>query len=412
MEKLKTRLLQKGVQIPTPTAVELDPSMDPDRISGDGVIIHAGSKIIGKDTFVGPGAVIGYEAPATIENCQLGRNVKLNGGFFSNAVFLDDVSCGSCAHVRGGTILEEGTSIAHSVGLKQTILFPYVTLGSLINFCDCFMAGGTGRKNHSEVGSSYIHFNFTPQQDKATASLIGDVPGGVMLDKSPIFLGGQGGLVGPCRLAYGTTIAAGTIYRKDELRPDRLIFGGAGKSGNIYYKPGAYRNVKRIFTNNLIYIGNLLALGEWYRVVRAQFISSVYPEPLHQGLRDRLDQAIDERIKRLNRFFEKLGIPSKNEKSTLPDLKQALFDRRSEIKDLLVNFSHQEPSPADSAVLKDQLMKALQVGIEESGADYLDVIKNLTLPDKDAGTRWLQSIIDTLVSKTLEILPEFKTEKG
>ena len=112
---------------------------------------------------------------------------------------------------------------------KHTILFPFVTLGSLINFCDCLMAGGTSRKNHSEVGSSYIHFNFTPNQDKVTASLIGDVPKGVMLNQPPIFLGGQGGLVGPCRLAYGTTVAAGTIVRKDELRPGRLLYGGCAR---------------------------------------------------------------------------------------------------------------------------------------------------------------------------------------
>jgi len=115
---------------------------------------------------------------------------------------------GSGSHVRDGTILEEQASVAHTVALKQTILFPFVTLGSLINFCDCFMSGGTDRKNHSEVGSSYIHFNFTPNQDKATASLIGDVPNGVMLNKNPIFLGGQGGLIGPCRLTFGTIIAA------------------------------------------------------------------------------------------------------------------------------------------------------------------------------------------------------------
>jgi bifunctional UDP-N-acetylglucosamine pyrophosphorylase/glucosamine-1-phosphate N-acetyltransferase len=93
------------------------------------------------------------------------------------------------------------------------------------------MAGGTSRKNHSEVGSSYIHFNYTPNQDKATASLIGDVPKGVMLNQNPIFLGGQGGLVGPCRIAYGTVIAAGSVYRKDQLTPDRLVFDGRGRGG-------------------------------------------------------------------------------------------------------------------------------------------------------------------------------------
>jgi hypothetical protein len=42
------------------------------------------------------------------------------------------------------------------------------------------------RKDHSEVGSSYIHFNYTPNQDKASASLLGDVPRGVMLREPPM----------------------------------------------------------------------------------------------------------------------------------------------------------------------------------------------------------------------------------
>ena len=55
----------------------------------------------------------------------------------------------------------------------------FVTIGSLVNFCDLLMAGGSSRQDHSEVGSGYIHFNFTPwgaRGDKATPSLIGDVP--------------------------------------------------------------------------------------------------------------------------------------------------------------------------------------------------------------------------------------------
>lgn len=413
MEDLKAHLLNKGVQMPKPESVELDPAIDPDRISGDGVIIHAGSKIFGSETFIGPGAVIGFEAPATIDSCQLGRNVQLNGGFFSRAVFLEGASCGSCAHVRSGTILEEGASIAHSAGLKQTILFPWVTLGSLINFCDCLMAGGTDRKNHSEVGSSYIHFNFTPQQDKATASLLGDVPGGVMLDKPPIFLGGQGGLVGPCRLAYGNTIAAGTIYRKDELRSNRLIFGGGAKGGNIAYTPGDYRNVKRILLNNLIYIGNLMALGSWYRRVRVQFISEAYPQPLHDGLNTRLEQAVDERIKRLHTFFEKLSVFSGREKSILRDQKQALHDRRAEITEVLAQQWHlKNPAPSDSHPLQHRLVEAIRSGIAEFGMDYLCVIKNLSAADKAGGTQWLQSIVDDLTAKVLQIVPEFMTEKG
>jgi len=190
-------LLRKGVSIPNPHSVFIADDVELERISKDGVVIHAGSKIMGPSSLILHGAIVGSEGPVTIDSCQIGPQVRLKSGHFNNSVFLKKASIGLGAHVRDGTILEEEASGAHTVGLKQTILFPFVTLGSLINFCDCCMTGGTSRKDHSEVGSSFIHFNYTPNQDKATPSLLGDVPHGVMPNQRPIFLGGQGGLVGP-----------------------------------------------------------------------------------------------------------------------------------------------------------------------------------------------------------------------
>ena len=120
--------------------------------------------------------------------------------------------------MREGTLLEERASTAHCVGLKQTILLSFATLGSLINFCDVLMAGGTSRRDHSEVGSGFIHFNFTPwgqAGDKATASLVGDVVGGVFLDRRRIFLGGAGGMIGPRSVGYGSIAGAGQVLRRD-----------------------------------------------------------------------------------------------------------------------------------------------------------------------------------------------------
>ena len=284
-------LIEKGVRIPNPESVEIGDEVDTEKISGNGVTIYTGCKIYGSSILILQGSDIGCEGPVTIENCHIGPEVKLKSGFYKQAVFLNKVSMGSGSHVREGTILEEEASVAHTVGLKQTILFPFVTLGSLINFCDCFMAGGTDRKNHSEVGSSYIHFNYTPNQDKATPSLIGDVPNGVMLNKNPIFLGGQGGLIGPCRLTYGTTIAAGTINRKDELNSGHLILGGAGKGGSIPFTSVVYRSEKRVVNNNIIYIANLMALKQWYNHVRSMFISQDFPQPLLDGLKEKLNMA-------------------------------------------------------------------------------------------------------------------------
>ena len=199
---------------------------------------------------------------------------------------------GDVRRCRDGTILEEEANGAHCVGLKQTILFPFVTLGSLINFCDCLMAGGTSRKNHSEVGSSYIHFNYTPNQDKATASLIGDVPRGVMLNQPPIFLGGQGGMVGPLRLGYGTVVAAGSILRQDCPEDNQLITGASrhNKVKDVVLK--FYPNIRRILQNNVLYIANLAALESWYIDVRESYFAAQEFGPLiYAGARDQLSLA-------------------------------------------------------------------------------------------------------------------------
>ncbi len=150
--KIVKALIEKGVQIPNPESIYISQDVNPDKISGNHVTIYAGSKLIGNKTLILDNCQIGYEAPVTLENTLVGENTKLNGGFFKGAVFAGNNTFGSGAHVREGTILEEEANAAHTVGLKQTILFPFVTLGSLINFCDCFMAGGNSRKNHSEVG--------------------------------------------------------------------------------------------------------------------------------------------------------------------------------------------------------------------------------------------------------------------
>lgn len=383
------RLAAKGVKLLSPESIHIDPSVDPERIE-QGVRIHPGARIRGQNTLICRGAEIGKEAPATVENCFIGPEVSLKGGYFKGSVFLKKASIGSCAHVRDCTILEEEASAAHTVGLKQTILFPFVTLGSLINFCDCLMSGGTGRKNHSEVGSSYIHFNYTPQQDKATPSLIGDVAKGVMLDQPPVFLGGQGGLVGPCRLAYGTVTAAGTIARKDEHRPGRLIFGGPGRSGNFPYKVGnEVRNIGRLVTNNLYYIASLNALRHWCVHVRGLFISRNMPEPLFKGLLNTLDGCIKERIRRLDEFGAR-HINGYNSKYN---------DLYLEIDAGAEHFENREKR--DKFI--DQLNRQIKVYGKD---DYVRVIQSLEPAHSELGSEWLQGIIDALVKRWQSLFRE------
>jgi len=321
-------------------------------------VIHPGCRIV--NSSIGPGCELGAEGPVVIENCQLGRNVKLKGGFFSGAVFFDGANMGSGAHVRAGTILEEEANGAHTVGLKQTVLFPFVTMGSLINFCDVLMAGGTSRKDHSEVGSSYIHFNFTPNQDKATASQVGDVPRGVLLNQKPIFLGGQGGLVGPSRIAYGSVIAAGGICRKDLIEENHLHVPAAPAEKMIPFVPGRYGNVDRILKNNLIYIGNMKALKAWYQNVRVLFIRDEFDQAVFDGALANLDLILNERFQRLEKFREKAGCSF-----------QGLEKARE----------------ADIPVCPDFVS-------EMDRTDYLSAIQNLSENARASATAWLQAIVD------------------
>jgi UDP-N-acetylglucosamine/UDP-N-acetylgalactosamine diphosphorylase len=391
IQKRVDALLQKGVLISSPCTVAIGPEVNIDRISGKDVIIHPGCRILGQDILVSAGVRLGAEGPVTVENCQIGPGVELKSGYFKGSVFLAGSSCGSGSHVRAGTILEEFANIAHTVGLKQTILFPFVTLGSLINFCDCLMAGGTDRKNHSEVGSSYIHFNFTPNQDKATASLIGDVPRGVMLNQPPIFLGGQGGAVGPVRLNYGTTVAAGTILRKDELRPNRLIFGGAARAGNVEFRPGRFSSSARILKNNIIYIANLTALRQWYEEVRVLFVGEHFPQALLEGLLRTAQSAIDERLRRLKELAEKIKAGEGD---------PVLADAWPVLEAVLVA---KEQNMGDRR-LADSFKESVLSAINRSGKDYIAVIQALNHEQAGQGTDWLQGIVDRTFADAFKVI--------
>lgn len=408
------QLINKGVNIKHPKAIAIGEDVSVDRISGDSVTIHAGSKIFGSKTLIMAGCEIGYETPVTIENCQLGRNVHLRGGFMSQSTFIEKVTVRSGADIREGCLLEEESKCAHTVGLKQTILFPFVTLGSLINFCDCLMSGGTGRKNHSEVGSSYIHFNYTPDQDKATPSLIGDVPYGVMLNQKPIFLGGQGGLVGPSRIWYGTVIAAGTIYRKDFLKGDGLLFAGVNIKKKQHLYPYLYQGLKRIIFNNINYISNIIALHRWYMDIRYLFFEAGRMETaLFNGVMEKIDMVVNERIKRLREVSERMPQSVKVYKEVMKEhaletqqqLRVDFHEQWPNIEGLLKNCYNKE----GDLEKRDGFIELIQKGIERKGKDYIQVIKDLEDYEANLGTEWLQGLVSEINSEALSFISSFRS---
>lgn len=392
-------LMARGVTVHNPSTVYIGDEVDLDRISGNGVVIWGGTRVTGSKTLLSAGVRLGEEGPATLMDCRLGRDVALKGGYFRNSVFLDGASMGSGAQVREGCLLEEDASGAHTVGLKQTILFPFVTLGSLVNFCDCLMAGGTGRKDHSEVGSSYIHFNFTPNQDKATASLIGDVPRGVMLRERPIFLGGQGGLVGPGRIGFGTVVAAGTVLRKD-LGDGVLVSGSDGAAVSKPFREGFYGNPQRTISNNIEYIANLIALREWYRRARRPFFdASEFGPALYEGALETLDLALDERIQRFGQLAAKMGPSSGDAGAGIHPVQRSFTAAWPRLEEF---FKSVRADRFDSEQ-GDALCRTLAHGAREGGS-YLEAIRSLDSGTAALGTAWLRGITEGVAAQAQDLL--------
>ncbi len=396
-------LLEKGVAIPNPLTLYLDDDVQVEQISGDGVVIYPGCRIYGFKTVISRGAQIGFEGPVTLENCQVGPRVALKGGYFRDSVFLEKATMGSGAHVREGSILEEQSGGAHCVGLKQTILFPFATLGSLINFCDCLLAGGTSRKDHSEVGSSYIHFNFSAAGDKITPSLFGDVPRGVMLNEPPIFLGGQGGAVGPIRLGFGNVVSAGTILRKDVLNERRLIMGKAHRGGELPLALNRYAGLSRMLEKNLFYLAGLVALEQWYRHVRQDFFHGEELGSLvYKGALDNLKLAREERIKRLKAVAEKIPESVHHDNSDTAKDRNLEFYRN--IDHVCSVFDDDQGLPSANKH-RDPFLEALEAQKRDQGPNYIPVIQGLPEAVSKEGTRWLQAIVDDRCRKAAGLLP-------
>ena len=404
------RLIKKGVLMPAPFSVDIGAEVDPARISGDGVVFYGGTKVYGSGTLISAGTKLGYEAPVTVADCRLGRGVELKGGCFESSVFLASANMASGAQVREGCLLEEEANGSHTVGLKQTLLFPFVTLGSLINFCDCLLAGGTSRKDHSEVGSSYIHFNYTPNQDKATPSLLGDVPRGVMLREPPIFLGGQGGLVGPVRIGFGTVIAAGTIRRGDCPEGGKFLRGEEYPVSAEAFHPGLYGDIRRKVTNNIVYLANLLAFRQWYIHVRGAFPGDrEMGAALLRGAMEILDKAVAERLARFRALAEKMEVSIALAERFLPEKTRGILlaqqrefhDRWPEVEASLIDRREE----AAGRETRDGFLGQLAAARAAQGDDYIRVIRSLDEDARSLGTAWLKQAVDTVAEGALARVP-------
>lgn len=354
-------LTDRGVSIVDPRQTYVGAEVTLQRVC-PGAILHPGTRLSGARTFLAPGAEVGREGPATIVDSVLGRGARVDAGYLEGAVLLAGARAGFGAHFRPGTLLEEQASTAHTVGLKQTILLAFVTLGSVVNFCDILMSGGTSRDDHSEVGSGFIHFNFTPwgaRGDKATPSLIGDVVRGVFMREARIFLGGSAGIIGPASVGYGAVTGAGQVVRRDV--PERTVYVEPAKSVAFERDPGRLDAAEPRAERNRIFIAQLVALREWYRQVRlARAPEGDIDRAVIEAGIDVIEVCIAERVSRLGSFLAERGSP--------------------------------RPAMQLDVALPCPILLAREP------VDHLEWVRSLSEREVETGRAWLQSIVDAVLA--------------
>lgn len=256
-------LRRRGVDVWGPERVYVGADVNLDAIEPTAVIRQAA--LSGKDLSIAAGAAIGTSGHAEVSDCQIGPNVELGSGLYQGATLLNGVKVRGFAEIRPGTLLEEEVEIAHSVALKNTTFTACCVAGSLINFCDLFLTGGTSRKDHTEVGSGAIHYNFDPRGDK-WGSLLGSIRG-VLLRSDPVFIGGTCGLIGPLEVGLGAVTAANCTIRKDV--PANTLVATEGRAVSIpNFDRTAYGSLSRQFRLTAKLVATLRALEAWYELVR------------------------------------------------------------------------------------------------------------------------------------------------
>ena len=299
-------LRERGVDVWGPERVYVDSDVKLDAIKPGAVIRQA--TLSGQSLTISAGAVIGTSGHAEVSDCQIGPDAELGAGLYQGATFLNRVKVRGFAEIRPGTLLEEDVDVAHSVALKNTTITACCVAGSLINFCDLFLTGGTSRKDHTEIGSGAIHYNFDPRGDK-WGSLLGSIRG-VLLRSDPVFIGGTCGLVGPLEVGLGAVTAAGSTIRKDV--PANTLVSVAGRAASIAgFDRTEYGSLRRSFKITAKLVATLRALEAWYALMRIPHAPPCEQRLYESALRQIGTQA-RERIDRLGKIIAKLdtGAPA------------------------------------------------------------------------------------------------------
>jgi len=191
-----------------------------------------------------------------------------------------------------------------------------------------------------------------------------------------------------------------------------LLKGSVLRSERPHH-PGLYREIRRKVCNNVLYIGNLAALRQWYVYVRRPFLQALEGgEALCEGALEVIDGAVQERLGRLRALAAKMEESIAVGEKVLKDrsrgmlLKQQreLLQRWPEAEDRLAGLA--DGSIGETG--RNRFLDRVGWRLSSGAGDYVASIQALDRESADAGTAWLQSVVDTVESLALDALPSFR----
>jgi UDP-N-acetylglucosamine/UDP-N-acetylgalactosamine diphosphorylase len=231
-----------------------------------------------------------------------------------------------------------------------------------------------------------------------------------MLNKPPIFLGGQGGIVGPLRMSYGNVVAAGSVLREDVDMEKQLIVS-KGHSGKVVdLIPRAYPSLSRVVKNNILYVANLIALEQWYLHVRKMFFEhQEFGHLIFTAILENLHIAKEERLKRLKDMAAKMLVSSDKEKGRAKIIraKQEFYEKSKLFEELLAS----DAGKTAGEEKRNQFLNAFVKYREEHGGNYIEVIQSLPPHVSTGGTQWLDAIVHVICGQAGKALPALKLFK-
>lgn len=421
MNSTIVELQSRGVVIPSPHQIFVDKDVILSNIE-PGVTLLPGITLQGNKTLIGRNSILGPNG--VYSNVRCGTGVKLGSGYYDNCVFLDNAKVRSGAEIRGATLFMEAAEAAHTVGCKMTILGIKVVLGSLINFCDVLITGGTEEPfGFTEIGSGAVHYNFTPNGLKF-ASLLGPGVAGEMFGLFPkTFIGGQTQIIAPTMIGEKVLVPAGTAVRAC-VPAGCLSIEAPLKPSQKPYHPALLTSVKEKFWITATLVSHYHALYLYFMEVRNKFATrtknSFYQKLLLEAgdmilanIQERFHWIFDQKEQGQRAdMFSKLPLSLELHKKELGKASgNSISFYIKQIKEHEALLTHRETleqkflAPFGFIPEQKEFMEALEQELScGSFSSYLDFILKLPESEKRKGQRWLNSLIEKRMEEFQEIL--------